>query len=266
MPKGKPAIRLARCALTGEEYIRCEPGAVGITDIEALGEEDFSGCVSIALESQGNSIYPADRGPEGAGAHGALILLESHAFEKGNWKSGSWRLVACIKGAGPGAGKVGAQELGPLFAKAEAEGAEPGIAVTTGGFDSSVRDLARERGLTLIEGPGLLDMVKHASSETGLSPRALSIPPALRGELMALKASAQGLARSTNTVTGRWAGALRLEALVSNLAARSRELPAGGAGELTAALERMSESIGALEAALAEVHSILGDEEPEPAD
>lgn len=210
MVSQKTPIRVARCALSGEEYICAKPGSINVKQLNALDTNLLETVISLTMDEPDSTIMPHEKGEP---TQNNTVLLERQKHEKRNWKLSSWSIIACLRDTKP----IKVDELKELKRLFDEDGAEQLTAITTSSFTENALNFALENNFQLIHAEDFVNLVKNAAAAGKFSKRSLKIPSNVRSHLLKLQKTLSSLSSSRNSQAGRWTSPLLLNNLIKEL-------------------------------------------------
>lgn len=141
-------------AVNGRRRRRLVDEQRSLDTLRALSWQDFEVLVGEAFRRDGYALLEAPK----SGADGGVDLVVG--------KDGRRHLVQCKQWRSR---SVGAPIIREQFGILTAEGADAAIIITSGSFTPEAGEFARGKPIRLIDGPGLLELVKSVQPTTTVS-------------------------------------------------------------------------------------------------
>jgi len=217
MDAGQATIKVDRCELTGEEYLRLSTPSLTAEYLMGLGMDELKEIVTLMLKEHGHFVFPSDKD---LNQFSGAFILESHKSEKRKWSVKSWSLYCCIRQSEP----VNAELIEGFYKMVLSDGAESGTVITSGKFSPDARHLGQEKEIELIDGEVFVKMVKEASSPGPYSRQCMAVHDDVRNAIVELKETLRSLGKSTDRSTGSWASPLHIDRALRELVAGILEL------------------------------------------
>ena len=157
-------------------------GQESVSTIRNLSWRSLEELVAEAYRQNGYSVT----GNSGPGADGGVDIAAR--------KNGETILVQCKQWR---AQKVGVSTVREMFGLLNAESANEVHVVTSGSFTEEARSFARGKPIRLVDGPRLLDLVRHAQSTISMTETTREMTCPVCGSNMVLRTARKGPNRGT---------------------------------------------------------------------